>query len=117
MRRSSVRIRPQAPDLLVRALGGVAQHTVPTAAPASPLGRDSHTFSTGSREREEAGCRLLEGCRQVGGRGYDHRLHGSDRALFAVFAGSADGDQPRAWVMVYRGEPIGQPVVMGGPFV
>jgi quercetin 2,3-dioxygenase len=77
----------------------------------------------------------------------EHRLPGHDRAFFHVLSGemtvagravqpgqtgwsdpvpqatasaitlaAGDGDQPSV-VMVYSGQPIGQPVTMGGPFV
>jgi redox-sensitive bicupin YhaK (pirin superfamily) len=80
-------------------------------------------------------------------RSYEHMLPGPDRAFFYVLSGqvivggravragqvawsdplplaprslitmaTGDGDQPSV-VMVYSGQPIGQPVVMGGPFV
>ena len=80
-------------------------------------------------------------------RTYEHRLPGQDRAFLYVLAGEAvvgghlirsgqiawsdpvpgsagsavsvatgDGDGP-AVIMAYSGPPIGQPVVMGGPFV
>jgi redox-sensitive bicupin YhaK (pirin superfamily) len=34
----------------------------------------------------------------------------------AITLATGDGDQPSV-VMVYSGQPIGQPVAMGGPFV
>lgn len=80
-------------------------------------------------------------------RSHEHMLPGHDRAFFYVLSGelivggrvvragqvawsdplpratgslitvaTGDGDQPSV-VMVYSGQPIGQPVVMGGPFV
>jgi quercetin 2,3-dioxygenase len=80
-------------------------------------------------------------------RSLEHRLPGSDRAFFYVLSGemsvagravqagqiawsnpvpqatesvitlaAGDGDQPSV-VMAYSGQPIGQPVAMGGPFV
>lgn len=80
-------------------------------------------------------------------RSHEHMLPGHDRVFFYVLSGEVivggrvvragqvawsdplprltaslitlatrDGDQPSA-VMVYSGQPIGQPVVMGGPFV
>jgi quercetin 2,3-dioxygenase len=80
-------------------------------------------------------------------RSLEHRLPGHDRAFFHVLSGemtvagravqpgqtgwsdpvpqatasaitlaAGDGDQPSV-VMVYSGQPIGQPVTMGGPFV
>ena len=80
-------------------------------------------------------------------RSLEHLLPGRDRAFFYVLSGevtvagravqagkiawsdpvpqatvsvitlaTGDGDQPSA-VMVYSGQPIGQPVAMGGPFV
>ena len=80
-------------------------------------------------------------------RSHEHMVPGHDRAFFYVLSGgvivgsrvvragqvawsdplphataslitvaTGDGDQPSV-VMVYSGQPIGQPVVMGGPFV
>lgn len=80
-------------------------------------------------------------------RHYEHVLPGRNRALFYVLSGEAivggrvleagqvawsdpvsgaagstmrlatgDGDQPSV-ILVYSGQPIGEPVVMGGPFV